>query len=101
MFADAVESSVGVSGARRVRMGRRGSRIVSLKHFGVIPPSPSNGLDTVLVVVNICNGITHVWSVCAMELMDSSRKNSISTEEKKKKKGDMEPAGMGWRSALM
>ena len=38
LFADAVESSVGASGARRVRMGRRGQRIVSLKHFGVTPP---------------------------------------------------------------
>ena len=38
LFADAVESSVGASGARRVRMRRRGQRIVSLEHFGVTPP---------------------------------------------------------------
>ena len=67
-------------------------------------PAPSNGLtaDTVLVAANISNGITrdaHVWSVCAMELMDSSRKNSIWTEKKAIWK--LEPGGMGCRTALM
>ena len=59
-------------------------------------PAPSNGLTAARSTPcsNISNGITrnaHVWSVCAMELMDSSRKNSIWTE----KKGDME-VGARW-----
>ena len=95
MFADAVESSVGGSGARKVKNGEGGARASSVSN---ILGSTSNGLTAVLLVANISNGITrdaHVWSVCGMELMDSSRKNSISPE----KKG--EPGGMGWRSALM
>ena len=56
-------------------------------------PAPSNGLTAARSTPcsNISNGITHVWSVCAMELMDSSRKNSIWT----KKKDDMED-GARW-----
>ena len=53
---------------RRRRIEGRGSRRFRGHH------RPSNRS---LLVPNFSNGITHVWSVCAMELMDSSRKNSF------------------------